>query len=85
MEVGFHPLKCAVFIRFLEFVLDLLFITRIYNTIELINAYFCHVHLNFFCSNIISIGMQPLASKGIQYCQQTTINTIPLYIRENKI
>ena len=33
----------------------------------------------------ISVDTQPFASSGILYHQQTTINTILLYIRDNKI
>ena len=42
-------------------------------------------YIHFIQSAFISVDTQPFASKGIPQHQQTTINNILLYIRENKI
>ena len=42
-------------------------------------------HIYFIQSTFISVDTQPFGSKGIPYRQQTIINTIPLYIGDDKI
>ena len=42
-------------------------------------------YIHFIQSTFISVGTQPFASKGSPSRQQTIINTILLYIRDNKI
>ena len=41
-------------------------------------------YIHFFQSTLISEDNKPFVSKGIQKCKQRTINTILLYIRDNK-
>ena len=42
-------------------------------------------YIHFIQLTFTSINLQPFPSKSILYCQQTTINTILLYIRDSKI
>ena len=42
-------------------------------------------YIHFIQSTFTSVDMQPFASKGLLLCQQMTISTISLYIRDNKI
>ena len=45
---------------------------------------FTQKYIHFIQSTFISVDTQPFASKGIRKRQQTTINTILLYISDNK-
>ena len=42
-------------------------------------------YIHFIQSTFTCVNTQLFASKGILQCQQTTINTVLLYIRDNKI
>ena len=42
-------------------------------------------YIHFIQSRFVSVDTEPFAPKGIPYCQQTTIDTVVLYIRDDTI